>query len=426
MSYTALGGCTGGPLLCKVTDALNRSLTFTYAGTHLTQIQDFTGRVYQHAYDANGNLASFKNPLAVSGSQNAITYSYYTATDGPTLDHLLKQYTLPRGNGMKFDYYANGRTFRHTVVDTGGSLSPDQINTFTYNDFRRETVQTNERGYARRFYFDADGNPLKIVEENGAEYVYAYTQTGQPFNRTASTDPLGMRTQYAYDASGNVTTVTEIQATGSGQTSRVTTTTYDELNGPTRRVGPPYSDAAYGAVCPVTKYTYDSLGRLTQIAAGRTPSPCATPASDVTAVQETRSYDDYGRQIKTTDALGRTEQGGRLTTYTRNGLGQVSFVSHPEVSYAYGYNYDHRLSTQSDSRGGKTLTYTWSPGGGLNSLTDGDGHLTNYLYDPVGRLAAITAPNNDTVTFRFDASGRLTSLVGWARILCPRGLNDAT
>ncbi|MCZ2153584.1 MAG: hypothetical protein LC114_06730 [Bryobacterales bacterium] len=45
---------------------------------------------------------------------------------------------------------------------------------FTYNDFRRETVQLNERGLSRRFFFDADGNPLQIVEENGGIRGYAY------------------------------------------------------------------------------------------------------------------------------------------------------------------------------------------------------------------------------------------------------------
>lgn len=780
LSYSAITGCAGGTLLCQVTDALGRSLIFTYTGSHLSQIQDFTGRQYQYGYDADGNLSSFKNPLAVAGTQNPVAYSYYTAIDGVSLAHLMKQYKLPRGNGMRFEYYDNGRTFRHTVVNIDGTLSPDQVNTFVYNDFRREAIQTNERGYERQFFFDANGNPLKIVEENGAEHVYEYTQAGQPFSRTAKTDPLGMRSQYAYDANGNVTqittprgatvnyydftafsqprriqdargnwtilrydakgnvtdvihtvagyipsacsgecafpaagqivawvvngydsagnltstkrvrdfaaqlaantptsdtgplntfaydanqlnattvarrgiqnsdtlpstqsatlsydglgrlktgvdadwyptafsydavdritqatdrlgklrdyqfdangnsvgqflelpvngvntlvdsssaryddsdrllanmdsggyvtaysydaagdvtrttnpdnysltfdydeanrvihaydqeynevylsrdatgrvrattdpngntvantywdasrdgrlksttwpviqsyttgrsvqydydaggnvtTVTEIPAGGSGLANRVTTTGYDELNRPVRIVGPQYTDAAYGLVCPVTRYTYDSLGRRTQVAAGYTPSPCATAASDVTTVQETRAYDDFGRQIQVTDALGRfwtttydannnpvttvdakgqtttftwdighqlltrTEQGGRLTRYTRNALGQVTAASHPEASYTYGYDYVHRLTTVTDSRGNKALTYDWSPGGWLNSLSDSEGHVTTYLYDPEGRLAAITAPNNDTVTFRFDAGGRLT------------------
>ena len=31
--------------------------------------------------------------------------------DGARLNHRMKRYTLPRGNGMSFAYYANGRVF---------------------------------------------------------------------------------------------------------------------------------------------------------------------------------------------------------------------------------------------------------------------------------------------------------------------------
>nr|WP_256381552.1 RHS repeat-associated core domain-containing protein [Sulfuricella sp. T08] len=122
------------------------------------------------------------------------------------------------------------------------------------------------------------------------------------------------------------------------------------------------------------------------------------------AKNQTTSYTwDTGHQL-----ISRTEQGGRLTTYTRNALGQVIQTVHPEAITTYGYDNSHRLTSVIDSRGLKNLSYSWSPGGLLNRLTDSDGRITNYLYDPVGRLAGVTAPNNDTVTYRFDAGGRLT------------------
>ena len=97
---------------------------------------------------------------------------------------------------------------------------------------------------------------------------------------------------------------------------------------------------------------------------------------------------------------------GTVTAYTRNTLGQVTQVTRPEVTYSY--DPAHRPRTVTDSRGPKTLTYTYSPGGLLNSLQDGEGNLTSYLYDPVGRLTGIWAPNGDVVTFAYDPGGRLT------------------
>ena len=64
----------------------------------------------------------------------------------------MKTYTLPKGNGMAFEDYADGRVFRHTRSDGA-------VTTLAYNEFRRETVTTNERGFTRRFFFDASGNP---------------------------------------------------------------------------------------------------------------------------------------------------------------------------------------------------------------------------------------------------------------------------
>ena len=216
------------------------------------------------------------------------------------------------------------------------------------------------------------------------------------------------------------------------------------MNRPVRVAGPQITDPVYGAICPVTVSTYDTLGRVSQVAAGRTPAPCSNAASDVTAIQSTRLYDDFSRPISETDPLGRTwnnrydahdnlvtrtdpkaqvttyawttghqlqsrtEQGGRQTTWTRNALGQPTTVKHPEANLTYAYDAAHRVVSVSDNRGNKTLAYAWSPGGWLNSVTDGEGKITNYRYDPAGRLAGITAPNNDQLTFALDPAGRLT------------------
>jgi RHS repeat-associated protein len=788
-----------GNNLCSVTDALGRALTFAYTGNHISQIQDFSGRQVQYVYDGNANLTAVKNALAISGTQNPVSYSYYGTTDGASLNHLMKQYTLARGNGMYFEYYANGRVFRHTVVLLNGTLSPDQVNTFTYNDFRRESIQTNERAGQRHFFFDPNGNPVQILEENGAQHDYTYDCTdptqppgsagcANPFNRLSKRDPFGFSSQFAYNANGDVTQVTtprgantqyfdfnafdaprriedgnghwtilrydtrgnltdeihtvlaytppscsssecaippaadilswtvngydafgnltstkrvrdvagqisnntatsttgplltfgydanalnitsmariglfnnastastvnsasptydtlgrektgvdahwyptqsgydaldrlaqgtdafgnlrtfqfdpnnnptgqtltlpvngtptlidsssilyddtdresevtdagggvtaygydaasnlisiespdgyllsfnydaanrvvgaydeedhlvssardaagkirivtdpngntttraywdasrdgrlktltypritnngsgpsltsgravqydydavgnvismtEIPAGGSGQANRTSSTSYDELNRPVRIVGPQYIDVTFGAICPVTLNTYDTLGRITQVAAGYTPSPCTNPVSDVTTLQRTYGFDDFSHKIRETDALSRSwvltydvhdnlvtqvdpknqttnftwAQGeqlltrqevtsGRTATYQRNALGQALQITYPEVNYALSYDAFHRLFSVTDSRGGKTLTYGWSPGGWLNSIGDSEGHDTNFLYDPVGRLSGITAPNGDTVNVSFDPGGRL-------------------
>ena len=766
----------------KVTDGLGREVTFNYGpDNRLSEVKDWINRSFRYDYDISGNLTTFRNPLAVAGQQNPVAYEYYSDAN---LIHAMKRYTLPRDNGMTFEYYANGKVFRHynTLNET---------TTFTYNDFRRETVAVNERGYTRRFFFDQYGNATKIVEETGGERTYTFDiANNRPFNKIEARDPLGQLTRYDYDANGNVTKVTlpsQILAAGVNDTvefynittdfnqpqrikdargnwtvlkydssgnlleqiklkagasapsipytpnasdliawtintydgngnlatskrvrdlttqagpvstytyssttgkvglnlisiqrdgdkdgvlstvesdvsptlaydelGRVTTgldanwysttiaqyddvdrvkrasdrfnqlrdfsydangnlaqqvlnvggtikdkasfaydmsdrriraqdagdnattiqydpagnpirvtsadnyatdlyydelnrvvrasdeagnavtksldlngrvrqvvdpngnavtfdyydglkngwvkrvtqpkiqsyaqgraleydydangnavkvseypadypttgvretlTNFDALNRPTRVVGPVYADASLGSIRPVTLYSYNALGYLTEVKAGRTDSSGTNATSDVVVTQQTTQYDDYGRSIKTTDALGKfwasqydinnnvtrvTDARGQvlqytwqygnqlqcvsknnanptcaanadlLIQYTRNERGQVVDIVHasPALTLHHEYGAANRLVSVNDSRGNKTLTYAYSPGGRLNSLTDTEGNVTNYQYDAVGRLAGIWAPNYDNVVFRYDPAGRLT------------------
>jgi hypothetical protein len=83
-----------------------------------------------------------------------------------------------------------------------------------------------------------------------------------------------------------------VTVTGSdGLTTRTTQTFFDELNRPFRIVGPQYTDATLGVIRPVTKYTYDTLGNRTQIAAGYTTDTTGVnTALDVLKIQMTLAY----------------------------------------------------------------------------------------------------------------------------------------
>ncbi len=772
-------GYNGGNLT-TVTDGAQRSLNFTVVNGRITEAKDWTGRSHTYDYDATGNLWKHRTPLAVAGTQNPVVYEYHGSTDGPRLNHALKRITLPRGNAMTYEYYQNGRLFRHYN-------SKGETSTFTYNEFRRETIHVDERGNTRRAFFDQYGNPTMIVEGNGAEHLYTY-ETSDPsrvHNRASHRDPRGLFTRYQYDGGGNLTGITrpsnstiefshhtpfsrpgkvkdangvytlyryddrgnllqeiklkkgiganidpatyipaatdivawtvssydpfgnlqttrqvrdfaaqitnanartgptieynyndtanniqgvnavsitrrgdkdgdgiisdseydsatlaydslgrttagltadwypteihydatdriikatdangylrdyrydengnpieeqlvvvtdglprlhdaksagyndadrketatdaggflttyrydtagnlesitnpdnytlsfeydganrltwaydqennavtrtldpngnprtvsdpngnavtyeyydasrdgrlkrvnqpKIQADAQGRaeeydydangnatvsttigadgTTRVTLTQYDELNRPTRVVGPLLTDPLLGTVRPVTTYAYDTMGNLETVKAGHTTDTTgANPAADILATLATYTSDDFGHRLSETDPLGKswryeydrhgnvtktTDANGQITRnswgyghqllsrtndsgsvtyarYTRNPLGQVTKAESPEVTYSYTYDDAHRLESVTDSRGNKTLTYDWSPGGLLSWLSDSDGNRTDYDYDPAGRLAGIWAANLDYVTFHYDAGGRLT------------------
>ncbi|WP_445370035.1 RHS repeat-associated core domain-containing protein [Methylomonas sp. HW2-6] len=278
---------------------------------------------------------------------------------------------------------------------------------------------------------------------------------------------LGQIRQFDYDALGQVIKTTDTPAAGSTESVRDTLKRYDALGRLIRVAGPAYVDqnpssATFNqTIRPVTRYVYNNLGHLTEIKAGQTTADGGTAinadsgvsASDTVTTQVSYVNDDFGRKLSETDAnnqvttytydlnnnvktrqtpgssghtltyvwdyghqlLSVTAEDGRKIEYDRNPLGQTIRAetwspapgSQLEAASDYGYDAGHRLATVNDNRGHLTLSYAWSPGGQLDSLTDNDGRRTDYLYDEVGRLTSLWAPNYDHYTFDYDNGGRL-------------------
>ncbi|MHB1186972.1 RHS repeat-associated core domain-containing protein [Thiobacillus sp.] len=378
LSYTPISGCTG-TWVCKVTDSLNRALTFTYTSNRISQIADWTGRQWQYAYDASGDLITFKNPLAVSGSQNPVAYQYYSSLDGTKLAHAMKQYQLPRGNGMRFEYYANGRVFRHTPFDTAGLLKTDHATTFAWTEFRREVRQIDAQGFERRFLFDANGNPLSITDEAGAETQYTYDATaGRTHLRLTRTDPQGLLTTYGYDSLGNLSDVT----LPSGRTLQ-------------------YRDhTAYGQPQRVkdadgnwTLNRFDTAGRLTDVIRvknGVVPVANTKPANtDILAWTQLQS-DSVGNPVKTRS----------LRDWTSAVLGDASTGVGPALETAYDANQLNRISLtrrgDTDGTPGSLETDTYSDFqhdslGRMTRGPDADWYPADTQYDSLDR--AIKTPD---------------------------------
>jgi RHS repeat-associated protein len=463
-ALTLAYGAACGNNLCTVTDGLGRALTFTYNGTHIASIGDWSGRQWQYQYDANGDLISFKNPLAVAGSQPPVAYQYHTSVDGAKLAHALKRYTLPRGNGMAFEYYANGRVFRHTPFGTDGSLKEDHATTFAWSEFRREARQIDGLGNARTFLFDKHGNPLSITDEAGARSSYSYdTAAGRTHLRLSKTAPNGQTMNYAYDSLGNLTDVT----LPSGRTLQ-------------------YRDhTAYGLPRRVkdgnnnwTLNRYDAAGNLTdviQTRAGVIPVADSRPASaDILAWSQFQA-DSVGNPILvrrlrdwTTAALGNPTSGvgpSLETAFDANKLNVVSLTRRGDTNgtpasletdtysdfqwdslgrptrgpdaawYPADRQYDalDRAIKTPDGRGNTWATVFDPNGNPVNvGLTVGgaylDGHYATWDdldrlerkvdyagnavlndHDALGRVSAVTGPDGYRVGFDRDPMGRITS-----------------
>lgn len=270
-----------GDELDKVTDSVGRFIDFTYAANRISRIEDWTGRAHEYEYDVNGNLVTYKNPLAIAGNQNPVTYDYFTATDSPTIDHAIKSLTLPKGNGMNFEYYVDGRVSSHTNT-------ADETFQFLYNDFRRETVVTDARGFAKQYFFNEFGNPVEIIDEEGGISTYEYTDANDSYLRTAVVNEARLRTEYEYNTNGTLvlqrnpsgSTVTYSDFTAFEQPGKIkdangnyTLLQYDGDGNVSNQyrlkagVGAATVSASYvpqqSDLLSWTKHTYDNAGNLT-------------------------------------------------------------------------------------------------------------------------------------------------------------------
>lgn len=437
-----------GSQLTSVSDSIGRSvLTFTWSGNHISQVADYSGRVVKYAYtDGNNNLNQVTDALnQVHG------YSYYTASDGTKLANKLKRHTLPRNNGIEFEYYSNGQVFRHTPVDTGGALIGTGAITFHYNLFNRESWSVNERGFEHRTTFDNHGNPIAIVEENGARHSYTY-DPANPYNRLTETDSIGRTTAWTYNSqnlietqtlpSGSVleyrdyTTFAQPQRVKDGR-NHWTWLKYDANGNLTDRIvlrsgvaGTAGAQPASSDIIAWNKTAFDVAGnpttatRVKDFTAGTGPSLTRNwDTSKLNVLSLTRSGNRNGSTVNETSPSFSYDSLNRLT----------AGIDARWYSTTASYDALDRLITTSDALGkshrqtydaNSNLTQTELIDGGARidstatqldardrpiTLLDVAGNRTAMSYDEAGNLITRTSPDNFTLSFDYDPNNRINA-----------------
>ncbi|MCY4328827.1 MAG: hypothetical protein OXC48_01895, partial [Endozoicomonadaceae bacterium] len=142
------------------------------------------------------------------------------------------------------------------------------------------------------------------------------------------------------------------------------------------------------------------------------PLPPATTLCSVTdkiikttnAKVTTITYDGFGREINTTDPLGRT-----MKKYY-NALGQMTDVMNPAgdvIHKIYDLNGHAIQSWSKPATGGYYLLASaeYNSAGDLLWSAGEDGHHTTFTYTDDGKLSGTTNPAGHTVTFQYNKIG---------------------
>ncbi len=391
-----------------------RRSTFYFTPQHYAGVFSFF--MYPHYTPEAGVYGKLEAPdclLVLSGGQY---FCFLEAEYQPT------EYTYTDPYGRKFLMDADG-TLR-TITDLN-----DNVLTFA-----PDGITSSAGGINVPFERDAEGRITRITYPAGKEYLYAYDAAGDlesvtfpnvtlPDNSQQAivlrygyypghffkeaTDPRGYKpVMTTYDSSGRVESVTD--ATGNQTTyeydipTHMTTIHY--LGDPAN----PSDDLGNATL------VYDEAGYLTHYTDPLTEETVYTYNTNhkLTNVQdplthETRfTYNSDGHPTSIIDPLDNTlgtveynKYGGPTTMTTAQG-GDATVQYDPETFMPLS------ASDNLGSLGG----YTWTEHGNPETYTDQYGETTRYTYTPQGYVETKTDPLGHVMHYAYDLFGHVTDM----------------
>jgi RHS repeat-associated protein len=344
----------------SMTDGTGTSSYVYNSFGELTTDTNGAGQDVTYGYDADGDNTSLGYPLpaaATWATSDSISYGYDNADR-------LTSVTDFTGGKITMANTADGPTSSEILGSSGDTISAADSAT----DGPSEISLTNSSGTLQSFsYADAPaGNILTETDtpaSSNSPAGYSYDARQQV---TSDTPGSGTTDDYAYDASGNLTTL-PTGATG----------TYNDADELT-------SSALSGAT---TDYSYDTDGELLSATQGGTTSASATwngaqqltAYADNTADMTTASYDGNGLRASTTI----TPSGGSATTENYVWDNDSLLM---DSANAYIYGSDERTPIEQVSLATGTVTYLVTDAlGSVRGTVNSAGALTGTTaYDAWG------------------------------------------
>ncbi len=256
---------------------------------------------------------------------------------------------------------------------------------------------TDELGHITTYTYDASNNVTSVSQplnsNQTATTSFTYNSFGEPLT---ATDPLGNTTTNTYDTHGNLLSVTTPAPNSSTPAS-------------------------------VTQFAYDSQGELTQITdpLNHVTTLTYTPAGLIATITDaqqnvtTYQYDAHGNRTAVIDALQHQ------TSFAYDALDRLTTITYPDQTTA-SFAYDSRgRRTSITDQNGNVTTYTYDDADRLTQVKDAANNVTQYAYDAENNLLSITDANSHTTSFSYDAFGRVTQAT-FPSTLTETYLYDAT
>ena len=360
----------------------------------------------------------------------------YTAPPGSTLSltKVSGAYQLKQRLGNSINFDASGKAANITDVD-GKAM------TFNYNT--NGTLNYVEDCYARRYTFAYNGTHITgITDSTSPTRSMSFGYDTANWNLTSATDPEGKVSYFDYSVSGDPGSTTagehRIVRLRNHDGETITQNVWDGLgrverqflHGDTNKTFRLYYTGRDNfEVNPqggVTHYYYDERGR-------------ASGSRDAEGNLSSIGYDGQDRVVSRTSGANETTvyhyddasnltqidhpRGGGSTIMAYDSLNRLDLVTDPngvQTDYVYfaGGNDAGKDRPQSaihakGTTDQSTTTYAyWQSGaaaGRAQTITDGDGLVTQKTYDSYGQPDVTTAPGGFATDQNYDARGNLTA-----------------
>ena len=268
-----------------------------------------------------------------------------------------------------------------------------------------------------KYYFDSNGQLIKVTDKKGNGYVYKYSgnvitvedtlgnllasiNKDSRGNIVSIEDAKGNKITYTYDMNGNIISYTD-------RNGKTTTYEYNTNGLITKVIGPDGSafvENEYDNEGRVIKQK-DGSGNVTNFEYNSVPGTLISATTVVTypdgTVQTYKNLNTLPTEISIGDATVKYE-------YDANN--QLSKVIDP---YGKEWKYERNndgLITKAIDPAGNTYEYTYDDNGNLIAIKDPNGKITTYTYDENNNLIKITLPDGNSTTIEYNAQNLPTKI----------------